>query len=142
MLRVSITNPEGEDFVVLVDGESAVIGRSPEVDIPVPNPLVSGRHLRIDAGAVVRDLQSKNGSWSHGARLSGPTLVGDSTIVLGPDVERVHKVGIDAYFSALEEPVEETDLPERGPDMLVRCAEQVGRLLALKFRARSRLKSQ
>ena len=59
---------------------------------------------------------------------------------LGPNVERVHKVGIDAYFSALEGPVEETDLPERGPDMLVRCAEQVGRMMALKFRARSKLK--
>jgi len=61
---------------------------------------------------------------------------------LGKDVCRVHEVGIDAFFSALEEPVEETDLPERGPDMLLHCAEQVGRLLALKFRGRSRLKTK
>lgn len=50
---------------------------------------------------------------------------------LGPDVEKVREVGIDAYFSALEEPVAEADLPARGPGMLERCAEQVGRLLAL-----------
>jgi len=100
LLRVSITNPEGEDFVVLVDGESAVIGRSPEVDITVPNPLVSGRHLRVDAGAVVRDLQSKNGTWSHGARLAGPTLVGDNTIVHGPDAKRSPTVRVDVISAA------------------------------------------
>lgn len=50
---------------------------------------------------------------------------------LGPDVEKVREVGIDAYFSALEEPVAEADLPVHGPGMLERCAEQVGRLLAL-----------
>lgn len=108
LLRVSITNPEGEDFVVLVDGESAVIGRSPEVDITVPNPLVSGRHLRVDAGAVVRDLQSKNGSWSHGERLAGPTLVGQNTIVLGPDAKRSPTVRVDV-ISAAEMPSAELD---------------------------------
>ncbi|MEM1452013.1 MAG: FHA domain-containing protein [Planctomycetota bacterium] len=95
MLRVSITNPEGEDFQVLVDGESAVIGRSPDVDITVPNPLVSAKHLRIDAGAVVRDLRSKNGSWSDGSRLHGPTLIGDGSIVLGPDPERSPAVRVE-----------------------------------------------
>ncbi len=51
---------------------------------------------------------------------------------LGPGVEKVHDVGIAAYFSALEESLPESDLPLRGPGMLERCAEQVGRLLALK----------
>ena len=51
---------------------------------------------------------------------------------LGRDVGRVHEVGIDAFFSALEESVTEADLPVRGPGMLERCAEQVGRILALK----------
>lgn len=48
---------------------------------------------------------------------------------LGEGVENVHGVGIDAYFSALEEPVREEELPRRGPAMLERCAEQVGRLI-------------
>jgi glycerate kinase len=52
---------------------------------------------------------------------------------LGPGVEKVHDIGIDAYFSALEEPVTEAELPARGPGMLERCAEEVGRLLALKL---------
>ncbi|MEM9380367.1 MAG: FHA domain-containing protein [Planctomycetota bacterium] len=95
MLRVSITNPEGEDFQVLVEGESAVIGRSPEVDITVPNALVSARHLRIDAGAVVQDLRSKNGSWSRGSRLQGPVLVEGEAIVLGPDPDRSPAVRVE-----------------------------------------------
>jgi glycerate kinase len=51
---------------------------------------------------------------------------------LGPDAGNVQRAGIAAFFSALEEPVAEADLPRRGPGMLERCAEQVGRLLALK----------
>jgi glycerate kinase len=51
---------------------------------------------------------------------------------LGPGVEKVHDVGIGAFFSALEASVSEEDLPARGPGMLERCAEQVGRLLAMK----------
>ena len=50
---------------------------------------------------------------------------------LGDNPNKVLSVGIDAYFSALETSVEEEELPERGPLMLLRCAEQVGRLLAL-----------
>jgi glycerate 2-kinase len=51
---------------------------------------------------------------------------------LGPDAGNVRRAGIAAFFSALEEPVAEAELPRRGPGMLERCAEQVGRLLALK----------
>ena len=51
---------------------------------------------------------------------------------LGADAGRVRTVGIEAFFSALEESVTEEDLPRRGPGMLERCAEQVGQLLALK----------
>lgn len=50
---------------------------------------------------------------------------------LGPDAERVQTLGIAAFFSALEESVTEAELPLRGPGMLERCAEQVGRLLAM-----------
>lgn len=53
---------------------------------------------------------------------------------LGPDVGNVRAMGIEACFSALEEPVAEADLPKRAPGMLERCAEQVGRLMALNTR--------
>jgi glycerate 2-kinase len=50
---------------------------------------------------------------------------------LGKNPEVVHTIGIDAFFSALEEGVSEEDLPKRGPIMLTNCAEELGRLLAL-----------
>jgi len=50
---------------------------------------------------------------------------------LGPGAESVREAGIEAYFSALETSVAESDLPALGPGMLERCAEQVGRLLEL-----------
>jgi glycerate kinase len=55
---------------------------------------------------------------------------------LGPDAGNVQRAGIAAFFSALEESVAEAELPRRGPGMLERCAEQVGRLLALRGRLR------
>ena len=55
---------------------------------------------------------------------------------LGSDAGTVQQAGIAAFFSALEEPVAEAELPRRGPGMLERCAEQVGRLLAIKHRLR------
>jgi len=51
---------------------------------------------------------------------------------LGPDAGQVRRIGIEAFFSALEEPVAEAELSRRAPGMLERCAEQVGHLLALK----------
>ena len=51
---------------------------------------------------------------------------------IGPDASKVQAVGINAFFSALEESMVEADLPKRAPGMLERCAEQVGRLIALK----------
>ena len=57
---------------------------------------------------------------------------------LGPGVAAVHGIGIDAYFSALEEPLEEALLPRRGPAMLESCAEEVARLMALPFGGKPR----
>ena len=50
---------------------------------------------------------------------------------LGTNAAEVNKIGINAFFSALEENVDEADLPKRGPDMLINTAEQIGRLLDL-----------
>jgi glycerate 2-kinase len=50
---------------------------------------------------------------------------------LGKNVRSVLDIGIDAYFSALQEPLEESQLRGRGKSMLEDCAEQVGRLLTL-----------
>lgn len=51
---------------------------------------------------------------------------------LGPGVSKVHKIGIDAYFSTLERSINEDEIPVVGPTMLTNCAEQVGRVIAMK----------
>jgi len=50
---------------------------------------------------------------------------------LGPDAGQTKAIGISACFSALEEPLTAADLRKRAPGMLERCAEQVGRLIAM-----------
>jgi len=59
---------------------------------------------------------------------------------LGKDPGVVNDIGIDAFFAALETPVDELDLPKEGPGMLLRCAEQVGRILALSLPGRTALR--
>ncbi len=51
---------------------------------------------------------------------------------LGPGVSKVHKIGIDAYFSTLERSIDEAEIPMVGPTMLTNCAEQVGRVIAMR----------
>ena len=53
---------------------------------------------------------------------------------LSPSAAKVRSLGIEAFFSALEESMDDADLPKRAPGMLERCAEQVGHLIALKCR--------
>lgn len=59
---------------------------------------------------------------------------------LGKDPQVVHTIGIDAFFSALEEGVDEEDLPVRGPEMLTNCAEEVARTLAIRIEKPIRLR--
>lgn len=50
---------------------------------------------------------------------------------LGKNPQVVNTIGIDAFFATQEENLAEEDIPKRGPQMLVNCSEQVGRLLAI-----------
>ncbi len=53
---------------------------------------------------------------------------------LGSGVNKVHDIGIDAYFATLERSINEEEIPVVGPTMLTNCAEQVGRVIAMKGR--------
>lgn len=50
---------------------------------------------------------------------------------LGEGFNKVRSIGIKACFAALEQPLDEEELPELGPAMLERCAEEIGRLIAI-----------
>ena len=48
---------------------------------------------------------------------------------IGSGAEKTHAEGIVAYFSALQRPLKEMELPDGGPAMLKECAAELGRLL-------------
>jgi DNA-binding winged helix-turn-helix (wHTH) protein len=78
---------DGWDFAVPA-GE-VLIGRGPECALRLPSAGVSRVHasLQVDErSAVLRDRDSKNGTWVNGARIAGPVPLGEGDeIVIGSD---------------------------------------------------------
>jgi DNA-binding winged helix-turn-helix (wHTH) protein len=71
----------------LTEGEH-IVGREPDVTVWLDSPRVSRRHARIlvnDARATIEDLDSKNGTFVRGVRLTAPAVLesGDG-IRIGP----------------------------------------------------------
>jgi pSer/pThr/pTyr-binding forkhead associated (FHA) protein len=67
-------------------GDSKTIGREPGNDIIVENLLVSGYHARIDAAGkdyVLTDLQSKNGTFVNGEKITSTKLKNGDQILIG-----------------------------------------------------------
>ena len=67
-------------------GESKTIGREPSNDIVVENLLVSGYHARVDPAGkeyVLTDLQSKNGTFLNGERVTSTKLKNGDQILIG-----------------------------------------------------------
>ena len=60
-------------------GQSIVLGRDQDIDVPLDDSRVSRRHarLRVDANgtATIEDLGSTNGTVVNGRRIEGPTVV-------------------------------------------------------------------
>ena len=58
-------------------GNSMVIGRDPQADLPLDFPMVSWRHARLTrepGGILVEDLGSRNGTFVGGIRINGKVL--------------------------------------------------------------------
>lgn len=73
----------GSNEVLLADGEN-VLGRGLDVSARVESATVSRRHARIvisPGGATVEDLESKNGTYLNGRRLSGPSPLASGDVV-------------------------------------------------------------
>ncbi len=109
----------------------------PGVDIVIDSvrlrQRMKGCHLVI-TGEGRMDHQTAYGKTPAGAarvakELGLPVIAICGSLGKNPGV--VNGIGIDAFFAALEAPVDELDLPKKGPGMLLRCAEQVGRMLVL-----------
>lgn len=65
--------------IPLVEGDN-IVGRAQNADVWIDAPGVSRHHarFRLDAGNVtVEDLESKNGTYLRGKRLTAPSHIGD-----------------------------------------------------------------
>jgi Protein of unknown function (DUF3662)/Inner membrane component of T3SS, cytoplasmic domain len=86
--------PGSIDRTVALDGRPITIGRSPDNDVVVADPLVSRHHLRLQSrrGALIlTDLESLNGSRVNGIAVTEVALgdgdriqVGNTVLVVGP----------------------------------------------------------
>ena len=76
---------DGRSFVL--GDRPLVIGRSPDVDVVINDTNVSRRHAevwRTSDGVAVRDLQSTNGTFVNGHRVSAVSLSPRDDITVGP----------------------------------------------------------
>lgn len=104
----------GTHGFALQNGES-LIGRDPSVHVFLDHPSVSRRHARIlvTAGRVVlEDLNSRNGTYVDGLRITSPTELHDGTIIgVGP----ITLTFVSLSGVASTRPMSaRVDLPDRG----------------------------
>lgn len=95
--------------VSLGRGQTAIVGRDPACDLVVQHPLVSRRHLEVafsDRGWHVVDLESGNGTFCDGARVT-EVAVGDGLLlILGhPDAGPALSVSVGATGAVAESAV-------------------------------------
>jgi two-component system, cell cycle response regulator len=67
-------------FLYTLEGNEAVIGRSPEVAVSIPDDTLSRRHAcirRDDQGFSIEDMGSTNGTFVDGARVQGSQRLAD-----------------------------------------------------------------
>jgi hypothetical protein len=75
---------DGRSFVV--GDRPLVIGRSPEVDVVINNTSVSRRHAevwRTSDGVAIRDLDSTNGTYVNGHRVTAVSLSPRDDVTIG-----------------------------------------------------------
>lgn len=76
--RKQINQGEAAFERVNLRGDQMVFGRDPACDYPLDYPMISWRHARLTRtaqGIVVEDLNSRNGTYVNGMRVSGSALV-------------------------------------------------------------------
>jgi len=70
----------------LVNGRKLTIGRSPDNDVIIDNPAVSGHHARVESvvsSFVLRDLGSTNGTFVNKQRVESHVLHHDDVVMIG-----------------------------------------------------------
>ncbi len=86
--RAQLRVVDGEDMGAIhaTDATRIVVGTAQTADLVLRDPTVSRFQLEIElgeAGVVLRDLGSRNGTWIGGVRVITAMLAEDATIVIG-----------------------------------------------------------
>ncbi|MFP7697356.1 FhaA domain-containing protein [Trueperella sp. LYQ143] len=79
-----IIDIDGERYILT--GTVTVIGRGSNADITVDDPGVSRQHLELritPGGVIATDLNTTNGSYVEGHRITAATLLDGNTITIG-----------------------------------------------------------
>lgn len=83
-IRIVPAQPEsGLPVLTLHPGEAATFGRNHEASVRIPDQSISRLHCRIDyagGSALLRDLNSSNGTFVAGARIEGPVSLQEGTV--------------------------------------------------------------
>ena len=90
-MRLRVTEA-GATRTVQVRGDRAVLGRSPECEVPLEDTGVSRRHAEIEKegeGWRLRDLGSRNGTFVNDRPIERAWVSARDAIRLGPDVDVV-----------------------------------------------------
>jgi pSer/pThr/pTyr-binding forkhead associated (FHA) protein len=88
MMRFRVTDAAGAREV-LIRGDSAVLGRQPDCDIPLDDPGVSREHAELSCEGTawwVKDLGSRNGTFVNDAPVGRQRIAEGDVVRLGPDV--------------------------------------------------------
>ncbi len=85
MLKV-VEGPETGNSLSLSGRTRVVIGRRVNTDLQILDPGISGKHCEVcadDAGYIVRDLGSSNGTFLNGRQIEKETLRDSDVIHVG-----------------------------------------------------------
>ncbi len=125
-------------YEVDLSGPEVTLGRSPECDITVEDPLVSRHHARLLVEAdrvLLENLGSRNGVRVNGERVQGPVVLqhGDRIRVGAQEVVLVEESGNRPQLESVSR-VEPGGMPEPGiPNDRAALADGVGRPVTSRF---------
>jgi len=127
LFDLELLEPNSKPKRVSVVGDSILVGRNPSCDIRLSSTSVSREHAKIEIdesrGLVLTDLNSRNGVFVNGERISGPvSLDQDVEIRIGPVRLKILRVAEERLQTdpsrahLLDAPVQSDDPPSISSD--------------------------
>jgi adenylate cyclase len=88
MFTLTIIRPDGQEIRQEFMGPQTVVGRLDDCDLCLVDTMVSRNHcviLREGKGFVIKDLQSRNGTWVNGRRIKNRRRIRSGDVIqVGP----------------------------------------------------------